>query len=78
MLFKKEVKSLSVLIIVVVEDDEVVTRPLQTTSCKSGSCTFITSPGFNAKAFSPVLNVMASFSSCSVSSKYLPYLTAWP
>jgi len=66
------------LITVVEEALEVVTRPLATTSVKSGSCTSMTSPGLSIAALIPVENVTTSFSKSSVNNWYLPCLTACP
>ena len=51
---------------VVVEEAEVVTRPLATTSVISGSCTSMTSPGFNIAEFSPEEKLTTSCSVFSV------------
>ena len=63
---------------VVVEEAEVVTRPLATTSVMSGSCTSMTSPGFNIAEFSPEEKLTTSCSVFSVTKWYLPSLCAWP
>ena len=63
---------------VVVELEVVVTLPLATTSCTSGSCIFITSPGRSMAPFIPVLKLTISSSFSSENKCHLPYRIACP
>ena len=71
-------KSLSVFITVVEEAEELVTRPAICIFVSSASCTNTTSPTLKAPPFIPVLKVITSFSSFSVSKCHLPNLCACP